>query len=55
MLVSGDPDGPHEEGVSFDGEEYRYTPFTRPARDRRRPAPGDVVLSGEGEGRRLFD
>jgi len=55
MLVSGDPDGPHEERVSFDGEDYRYNPFTRPARDRRAPEAGEVVLSGEGEGRRLFD
>ena len=55
MLVTGDLDGPYEERVSFNGEEYRYHPFTRPARDGHPPAAGEVVLSGEGEGRRLFD
>jgi hypothetical protein len=53
MLVPGDLDGPHEERVSFDGEDYRYNPFAR--RDRHRPPPGGVVMTGEGEGRRLFD
>jgi hypothetical protein len=55
MLVTGDLVGPHEERVSFDGQAYRYNPFVRPARDRRPPAPGEVVMTGEGEGRRLFD